>query len=196
MTTKSYAQHLPRFLAILFFSTLLSACNNPFGVTTFVSHSPFPCLLLNTVATNTPSPSSAQVRQQKRGEAMTIQWKTTAPPTGRAKQQCSQVKQTALQVKLYGPFSSLAVAQQMNGGNPHADAQRGPVVASSSVVTITSATPEPYTNTLYIPSDIQPGYYDLYQSATYTITGGNTGNQTIIGNSSSQIGDEPIYITK
>ena len=197
MTTKSDAQHLPCFLAVLFFCTLVSACGNPFTQSSVhFSHSPIPCSFLNTVETSTPSPSSAQVRQQKRGEAMMIQWKTTVVATGRAKQQCSRVKQVVLQVKLYGPFSSLAVAQQISGSNPHVDAQRGPAVAASTVVTTNPATPEPYTNTLNIPANIQPGYYDLYQSQLLTMTIVNTGNQTIDGDSGGQIGDEPIYITK
>jgi len=146
--------------------------------------------------TSTPSPTATQVRQQKMGDTLTVQWRATAPPTGLTKQQCSQVKQVVLQVKLYGPFPSLAVAQQISGSNPHVDAQRGPVVAASTVVTTNPATPEPYTNTLNIPANIQPGYYDLYQSQLLTMTIVNTGNQTIDGDSGGQIGDEPIYITK
>jgi len=195
MTTKSYAQHLPRFLAVLFFCTIISACGNPFTQSSVtVSHSPFPCTLLMADDTSTPSPTATQVRQQKMGDTLTVQWRATAPPTGLTKQQCSQVKQVVLQAKLYGPFPSLAVAQQMNLMNPHADTQRGPAVAASSVVTVTLATPEPYTNTLRIPTNIQPGYYDFHENITFTVYGGNSG--AVRGDTDTLTSDEPIYITK
>jgi len=195
MTTKSYAQHLPCFLAVLFFCTLVSACGNPFTQSSVhFSHSPIPCTLLMADDTSTPSPTATQVRQQKMGDTLTVQWRATAPLTGLAKQQCSQVKQVVLQAKLYGPFPSLAVAQQMNLMNPHADTQRGPAVAASSVVTVTLATPEPYTNTLRIPTNIQPGYYDFHENITFTVYGGNSG--AVRGDTDTLTSDEPIYITK
>jgi hypothetical protein len=89
------------------------------------------------------------------------------------------IQRATMQELLFGPFPSRAAVDHLSGQSSDT-ASRGPILASSSLITTSGCTSRSFFNALTLPQHLQPGYYDLLLTGSSTYASGSSDSESEI----------------
>lgn len=161
-------------VAAISFSLLCIACA-PDG-----HGAPVPCLAMeNDIPAYHVIPPQGIPMQA--GKSITIKWTfyKPGPDVQSPTTPVDPIQRATMQELLFGPFPSRAAVDHLSGQSSDA-AQRGPILASSSLIVTSGCTSRSFFNALTLPNHLQSGYYDLLLTGSSTYASGSSDNESEI----------------
>jgi hypothetical protein len=113
------------------------------------------------------------------GKSITVKWSfyKPGPDVQSPSTPVDPIQRATMQGLLFGPFPSRAAVDHLSGQSSDA-ASRGPILASSSLITTSGCTPQSFFNALTLPQHLKPGYYDLLLTGSSTYASGSSGSES------------------